>query len=275
MVKKAIDSVQLVTARCQPGRAPAGGPRWVKPTSAEYRRRWFMCGCRENFSRITWSGWSASVKQMHDYVLGTRIVGESETRGKTRLVLIPNFGQLLGKIAFDGTVHAKTRGYNGPVVLHQESDSVFRAAKLIAFDETGLKVAAAVTSAPTRLQINCIATSLPRLRGRIATRIAWRRVSSSHDRAESITADHTAANVGRDFDKRIDQSLAKLRQVFKSKVPELAPDRQRRPRCDSDRIPRAWKWQWFARKRMQRSGSFGRRSWKAIRTLRCGCIEPC
>jgi hypothetical protein len=135
--------------------------------------------------------------------------------------LIPNFGQLLGKIAFEGTVHARTRGYHGPVVLHQVSDSTFRASKLLGLDETGLRVAPAVTHAPTSLCTNCIATSLPRLRGRIARRIAWSRVSSSHDLAESITADHTAANVGEDFDKRINESVAKVQEIFRSKIPEF------------------------------------------------------
>jgi len=160
-------------------------------------------------------------KPVHDYILGTRIVGESDTSGKTRLELLPNSGRLSGRISFEGTVHARTDGYNGPVVLHQIADSTFRATKTIALDGGGLNTAPTVTIAPTHLTTTSIASSLPRLRGRIATRIAWRRLASSQREAEDITGEHTAAIISSDFDERTNASLAKLQEVFRSKIPEL------------------------------------------------------
>jgi SLA1 homology domain 1, SHD1 len=160
-------------------------------------------------------------KPVSDSILGARIVGESDTRGKTSFELLPSNGRLLGKLAFEGTVHSQTRGYKGPVILHQVSKSTFRSSKLIALDENGLRVSPATTAAPTELTTTRIDTCLPRLRGRIATRIAWNRVAGSHQQAESITSQHTAATVSGDFDRRIDKSVAKVQEVFKSKVPEL------------------------------------------------------
>ncbi len=159
-------------------------------------------------------------KPVTDYILGARIAGESDTQGKTTLELLPGKGRLLGKISFEGTVHSQTRGYKSPVVLHQISDSTFRSSKLVSMDEKGLHVSQATTDAPTNLKTVGIDSCLPRLRGRIATRIAWRRVGAAHQEAESITSQHTAATVSKDFDARIDQSVAKVREVFKSKVPE-------------------------------------------------------
>jgi hypothetical protein len=159
-------------------------------------------------------------KPVTDYILGARIAGESNTRGKTTLQLLPGKGRLLGKITFEGTVHSQTRGYKSPVVLHQISDSTFRSSKLISLDQNGLRMSRASTDAPTNLKTIGIDTSLPRLRGRIARRIAWRRVAGSHQQAESITAQHTAANIGRDFDERVDQSVAKIQEAFESKVPQ-------------------------------------------------------
>jgi SLA1 homology domain 1, SHD1 len=158
-------------------------------------------------------------KPVNDYILGVRIEGESDTRGKTSLELLPSSGRLMGEIAFEGTVHAQTRGYKSPVVLHQVSESRFRSSKLISLDNNGLRVAPATTTAPTDLTTTNIGTSLPRLRGRIATRIAWGRVANAHQEAESITSQHTAATVSHDFDERIDQSVAKVREVFKTKAP--------------------------------------------------------
>ena len=112
-------------------------------------------------------------KPVSDNILGARISGESDTRGKTYLELLPGTGHLLGKITFEGTVHSQTRGYKGPVVLHQVSDSTFRSSKLISMDEKGLRVSRATTHAPTNLKTVGIDTSLPRLRGRIARRRSY------------------------------------------------------------------------------------------------------
>jgi uncharacterized protein (DUF2267 family) len=166
-------------------------------------------------------------KPVSDCILGTRIVGDSDTTGKIHLLLRPTFGKLSGEIAFDGTVHSRTTGYNGPVIIHSVSDAMFRARKPISLDTSGLNVASATASAPTNLQTVGIESTLPRLRGRIATRIASRRNAALHMEAQDITSQHTAANIRHDFDKRIDQSVARIRQVFRLNVPGLDVDRDR------------------------------------------------
>jgi hypothetical protein len=204
-------------------------PEWTQPSQSEGQQRLVPAAIvyvrvSRDFLEDYVERQVNRTKPVHDYILGTRIVGESDTSGKTRLELLPNRGRLSGKISFDGTVHARTQGYNGPVVLHQISDSTFRATKTIALDGSGLNVAPTITMAPTRLTTTSIDSSLPRLRGRIATRIAWRRVGSSQGEAESITGQHTAAIISSDFDERTNESLAKLQEVFRSKIPELNSD---------------------------------------------------
>src|SRR5262249_40090764 len=109
-------------------------------------------------------------------------------------------------------------------VLHQTADSTFRATKTVSLDGSGLQTAPTVAVAPTRLTTTGIESTLPRLRGRIATRIAWRRAGESHRQAEDITAQHTAAIISNDFDQSTNASLAKLQEVFRSKIPELNPN---------------------------------------------------
>jgi hypothetical protein len=138
-----------------------------------------------------------------------------------QLELLPSSGRLSGKLAFEGTVHAQTRGYKSPVVLYQVSDTTFRSSKQVTLDETGLRTTRAATFAPTDLRTTDIYSSLPRLRGRIATRIAWQRVSGSHQAAESITAEHAAATISSDFDESVDRSLAKVQKLFNSKIARL------------------------------------------------------
>ena len=166
-------------------------------------------------------------KPVTDLVLGTPIKGESITKGKTQLRLKPSSQGALGEIIFSGTVHARTTGRNGPAILHYASDTDFQSRKSIKMDGTGIHVSGATTHSPTDLRITGIASTLPGLRGRIVKRIASRRASSSHNQAERITADHTGARVGRDFDKRIEASMAKVEKVLLSKIPELSFDNDR------------------------------------------------
>ena len=79
-------------------------------------------------------------KPVVDNILGTRIRGKSLTRGKTRMVLIPNDDKFVAEIEFTGTVDSRTRGTNGPAILHYKSDSTFRATKRITIDADGLTV---------------------------------------------------------------------------------------------------------------------------------------
>jgi len=164
-------------------------------------------------------------KPLRDCVLGARIRGESETRGRTRLTLLPSSGQLLGSIAFDGTVHASTTGRKGSVILHNRADSTFHARKMIAMGNTGVRVGAATATATTNLTLIGVDSTLPRLLGRIAKRIGWHRALRSHGQAQLITADHTADDIREDFDDRINRTMSKVQHALGSKIPELETGR--------------------------------------------------
>src|SRR4051794_20478603 len=129
---------------------------------------------------------------VRDLVLGTDIHGESDTTGETHVNLLPGDGIVRAEIVFDGTVHSRTTGYNGPAILHYVSETPFQARKTISLTDTGLNVSDANVSSTTRLQTTGVETTLPRLRGRIASRIAARRNANSHAEAEAITGQHTA-----------------------------------------------------------------------------------
>jgi hypothetical protein len=159
-------------------------------------------------------------KPVHDLILGTRIAGESRTRGKTRLVLHPNDDRALGEVQFQGTVTSKTIGHNGPATLWYDSDSTFRARKSLTITDAGLTAKSAVASAPTRLTPTQIRTSLPRLRGRIAQRIAWRRVNSSRAQADAIASDHTADDIRGDLDHKLNEAVATIQARIKPQVVE-------------------------------------------------------
>jgi hypothetical protein len=156
--------------------------------------------------------------------LGTRLVGESETIGKTQLVLRPSRNKLSGEVTFAGTVTSRTTGYNGPAILQILSDATFQARKSISLGDAGLKVSPATAVAPTKLQTTNIETTLPRLLGRIATRIAWRRDAQSRSEAEAITSQHAATTIREDLDQSIDASVARVKQALQWNIPALEVD---------------------------------------------------
>ena len=167
---------------------------------------------------------------VHDNILGARIEGDSETQGKTHIVLKPSDSQVLADVEFFGTVHSRTLGYKGPTVMHYVSDETFTARKPISMGELGLGVAPATAQVRTRLQTTSIETSLPRLIGRIAERIAWRQDAHARGQAEAITSQHSAATISSGLDRRIDRSVAKVQDTLSSQIAALEFNRGSVPR---------------------------------------------
>jgi hypothetical protein len=134
----------------------------------------------------------------------------------------------LGRITFEGTVHARTHGHKGPVIVHYVSDSDFLAQKTISMDDSGVRVGPATARAQSRLRLMGVNSTL-RLGRRIATRIGRRRAQQSHGQAQRITAGRTADDVREDFNERINRSMARVQRVLGSKIPELEHGRSPMP----------------------------------------------
>jgi hypothetical protein len=225
LIQKAVDGISSLgniltksrqpdTASKVPDKAPAA-VAWV-----QLSRNYLASHVERSVDRT---------KPVTDLILGTSIAGESHTTGKTRFVLHPNDSQALGEVVFTGEVHADTVGHNGPATLHYLSDSTFTARKRIGFGADGLMTAPAVADAPTRLTATSIQTSLPRLRGRIAQRIAWRRVAQSQQAADSIASAHTARDIRHDLDRKVNDSLAAMQGKLQAQIAQIKLDGEQRP----------------------------------------------
>jgi hypothetical protein len=153
-------------------------------------------------------------KPVTDQILGTRIRGESLTRGKTRMVLIPSDDQFVAEIEFIGTVDSRTRGTNGPAILHYKSESTFRATKRITIDADGLTVAPARADAKTKLRPLRIESRTGGLVGMVVERVARRRVAESQHQANAIASDHTADIVAGDLDRGLEKSVGVLKAAL-------------------------------------------------------------
>jgi len=164
------------------------------------------------------------LKPVRDYILGTTINGRSRTTGKTKLVLLPNEKQAVGRVEFVGEVHGREIGRKGPATLHFNTKSTFRGHKYLRMGESGIVASPAVVNASTRLTPTSIYTNLPGLRGRIGNRIARRREAGSRPQANRIASDHTAADLRQGFDRRLNDSIAEIQSKVRTEIAGLKLD---------------------------------------------------
>jgi hypothetical protein len=160
-------------------------------------------------------------KPARDRILGITFIGTSRTTGQTKLVLHSNENQAFGEVVFEGSVRSRTTGQKGPATLYYLSNSTFRARKELLISNSGLKAAPAKAEAPTRLTPLEIRTNLPRLRGRIATRIAWRRVARSRTQADAIASTNRARDIREGLDNRLNQSVAEIQGRVQAEIAHL------------------------------------------------------
>ena len=165
-----------------------------------------------------------------DNILGTPVVGNATTMSHVQFELQPNQQAAVGVLRLIGTTNCSTVGNGGPVQVFSNGFSQFQSAKTIWLDREGIHSTPAVTNAKTRLVNTGFDTSLPRLRGRIALRIAGNRAAADRGTAEAITAEHLSQRVNRRFDDSAKQELAALWRVLSTQIPALAADNPLRPR---------------------------------------------
>jgi hypothetical protein len=168
---------------------------------------------------------------VYDNILGTPITGNSTTVSRTQFELQPNRQAAVGVLRLAGSTSCRTIGSAGPVQIFTTGTTQFQSAKTIWLDGQGIHFAPAVTNAQTHSVTTGFATSLPRLRGRIALRIAGDRVAESHSTAEAITADHVRQRVNRRFDASADETLTTAWKTLNTQIAALAANDPLRPRA--------------------------------------------
>ncbi|MDZ4784028.1 MAG: SHD1 domain-containing protein, partial [Planctomycetia bacterium] len=144
---------------------------------------------------------------VRDTILGTPIRGTSDVDGDVTIVATPaeENGALLVKVR--GVAHSRTVGTHHPVWIHSRSTTTFVGTKRVNITPDGVTFLPAEVTATSRSRSAGISTSLPRLRGRIATNIASRRVEESRPEADRISAAHNRDRVARDIDRQVEKSL--------------------------------------------------------------------
>lgn len=165
-----------------------------------------------------------------DNILGTPVSGVSQTSGHTELELQPQPDVGLGLIHFGGTINCDTVGDAGVVKIFSHVVTQFQSQKSIWVDGQGIHLSPATTTAHTQVTTTGMNTSLPRLRGRIALRIAQSRAAESHAQSEEVTSQHAERRVDRQFDAGAQEQVTKLWKLVNTRLAALPLDDPLRPR---------------------------------------------
>jgi hypothetical protein len=148
-----------------------------------------------------------------DVILGTKINGTGHVSGNIRFALEPSPNEIRFNLIFTGVCRSRTQGLNDVVILQNTADTQFQARKQFVWGSQGLTALPATATAETHSTTRQINSTLPGLRGWIATGIAEQRVAESRAQADAISSQHSADRIRRGLDVHCERSLAWVRLV--------------------------------------------------------------
>lgn len=151
-----------------------------------------------------------------DTILDTPVQGNALTVGATEVTLQPSSDGARVVIRFAGTVSAQTQGYKGPVVFDSEAVTRFTARKELLITAKGVRVAPSICVAETSSTSGGVQVNRPGVRGRIIERVARRKLEETRDEANSVVAEHAAAQINKVFDQEVASEVAPLDVALRS-----------------------------------------------------------
>jgi hypothetical protein len=158
---------------------------------------------------------------VNDTIVGTPVRGTAWTSGLVGLELSPSWETGTIDLRFQGQVQSATVGFGGPVQIHSNSVTGFSAVKRLFVTPNGIAISPARVAARTNTSIQGISTYLPRLRGRIARRIASRRAAASVPAAEVEAAQKAATQIAQQFDRDVAIQVAGMNRQLNEAIAAL------------------------------------------------------
>jgi SLA1 Homology Domain 1 (SHD1) protein len=164
----------------------------------------------------------AKQEYLHDVIVSVPIQGPAFTQGRTTVQFVASPHQGVVDILLHGVCDSDTSGSTQGVTIHSHGTTNFAARKRLLITSSGVQPLPAVSSATTQTQTTGIDTSRPRLRGRIATRIASSRVADTRGQANWESARHAEQRINAALDKEIETLLAAIQPRLSRTTAELA-----------------------------------------------------
>jgi hypothetical protein len=155
-------------------------------------------------------------------ILGVQATGQARVQGQPKLVLTEDEQSAAFQIELIGTIHSQTVGRKGPVTLHGHSNATFTASKRVVFDPArGFVGQPSQAHVQTDVTTDRIEARRRGPLGRIVERVAWSRVADSHDEVQAIVKERTERKVRAEFDRILDERLARVNRVATWRHPAL------------------------------------------------------
>jgi len=157
-----------------------------------------------------------------DVIASLPVQGPAFTRAQTSVRMVPSVDRSIVDILLQGVCDSDTTGSTRGVTISSHGVTHFTATKRLMMTSNGLQSLPAVSSATTEIQTTGIDASQPRLRGRIARRIASSRVDESRGQANWESARHAEQRINAALDQEVEVLLAGVRPQLQRTMTELA-----------------------------------------------------
>jgi len=155
---------------------------------------------------------------VNQVLLGTNSIGTSHCKGQVTCVVEDNPAGVSILCLIDGSVESKTRGTNGPAIIHSVASTKYVSKKRLTFDGKLFSSEPASVTSSTLVTITGIESTQPRLRGRIVIRVATARAQESQAQIKAIIKSQTEAELCQGIDTDFDMRIAELNRKFASRL---------------------------------------------------------
>lgn len=146
-------------------------------------------------------------------VVGTRSRGTAQVRGRLTIDFLPSHRHASLRLIFSGTSVSRTVAREGPAVIHATTTSRFTAWTDVRFDEVqGFTAGATRVDVQIVNQQRQIASTAPRLRGRIVRRAARRRIDEQRGCIRQTTIKTTQDRLRQSMARRVAERIAAWNQ---------------------------------------------------------------
>jgi hypothetical protein len=155
-------------------------------------------------------------------ILGVRATGQARVIGQPKLILTEDSQAAALQIELSGTIHSQTVGRKGPATLYGHSNATFTASKRVVFDPArGFVGQPSQATVQTDQTTDRIETRRRGPLGRVIERVAWSRVADSREEVQAIVKERTERKVRAEFDRILDQRLARVNRMATWRHPVL------------------------------------------------------
>lgn len=204
-------------------------PQLVGAVQRSHRRPNLWVQISDEIARAGTEETVDDTQPVRDVILGTQITGTGHTRGRVTAELVPDERRLALDILFGGNTRSNTVGVNGPARIWSVGNTELRGRQRLWIDEYGLSLGDGQTDATTRTKTTGLSTKFHGIIGRLADRIAWKKVAEKKSAAERIGSRKAASRLDERLDDQVSELLATNNENYWSKV--------RRPLVEREQFP--------------------------------------